>query len=217
MARGVLILLVGEENRIRKKYEHLDKTYSFICLLGISTDTYDILGEITGFDPSNKDVTHEELQELCNSFLGKRMQKYPPYSSVRVNGKLIFEWAREGKLDEIEIPSKEVEIYDIKVKDNVNKISMSALYDYVERRIILLTSGDFRQEKILQGWKKLRDENPDREFIYFGLKAHVSQGTYVRNIVNDIGNLLGTYSLTLDILRESVGDFQLKDSIYIED
>lgn len=47
MAHGVLILLVGDENKMRDKYEKLDKEYKFQCILGVGTDTYDILGTQT--------------------------------------------------------------------------------------------------------------------------------------------------------------------------
>lgn len=217
MARGVLILLVGDENRIRKDYESMDKSYLFACLMGVSTDTYDILGEITGYDPEYKPITLEHLQNVCNQFLGKRKQEYPPYSSVRVRGKLLFEWAKEGRLDEVEIPSKEIEVYSIEALDNISEISMSNFYEFVEKRIHLLKSGDFRQEMVLEGWRKLKEQHPDRKFVYFNIRTHCSQGTYIRTICQQIGEVLGTKTVTIDLLRESVGDYLLSDAISVFD
>ena len=133
MAEGLLLLLVGEENQKRKKYENLSKTYEFTVLLGIATDTYDILGKIVhspnlnshlinnssiveSGDGTSMDYGKWQMENILKSFLGKRVQPYPPYSSKAVKGKPLYWWARENRLDEIEIPTKVIEIYDIKLK-----------------------------------------------------------------------------------------------------
>jgi len=50
MAEGLLLVLEGEENKDRKRFENLDKTYEFSILFGVTTDTYDLLGKITRFE-----------------------------------------------------------------------------------------------------------------------------------------------------------------------
>ncbi len=55
------------------------------------------------------------ISNLLSSFIGKRVQSYPPYSSKAVKGKSLYWWARENRLDEIKIPSHEIEIYDLQL------------------------------------------------------------------------------------------------------
>src|SRR5688572_10305491 len=97
MAEGLMIYLdTIEEKQKRKDYEKLSKVYEFDVLLGIQTDSYDILGI--------PKLSHSGTQLPIK--LGEQIQKYPPYSYSRIAGKPLFWWARNNKLNEIEIPSK---------------------------------------------------------------------------------------------------------------
>lgn len=122
MARGVLVLLVDDENKNRTQYEFFDKEYTFKCIFGLSTDTYDVLGliqekagelSICSSSLSPEQFQQELQNHFTTHFLGKHFQLYPPYSSVRVKGKPLFQWAKEGKLDQVTIPGKNVEIHSI--------------------------------------------------------------------------------------------------------
>eukprot|EP01126_Amoeba_proteus_P004804 TRINITY_DN11598_c0_g1_i2.p1 TRINITY_DN11598_c0_g1~~TRINITY_DN11598_c0_g1_i2.p1 ORF type:complete len:199 (-),score=41.36 TRINITY_DN11598_c0_g1_i2:15-611(-) len=89
MARGVLLCLVGEENKKRKSYEFSKKEYIFKSVLGLSTDTYDILGLQSSTVPRLFPDTLKKLESniqniIDNVFIGKFQQQYPPYSSCRV-------------------------------------------------------------------------------------------------------------------------------------
>ena len=109
MAEGLLLVLVGNENKKRREYEELPKTYQFELLLGISTDTYDCLGRIEKVQaviiPEQK-----EIEKIFSIFKGTRTQPYPPFSSKTVNGKPLYYWARKNKIGEITIPMKEITI-----------------------------------------------------------------------------------------------------------
>jgi len=106
MAEGVLLVLVGDECKNKENYLGLDKEYEFEILHGIQTDTYDILG--LPAKSGTSDVPQIEIETSNTSIdaieksKGKFTQKYPPYSSMTVQGKQLFQWAREGRLDEIE-------------------------------------------------------------------------------------------------------------------
>jgi tRNA U55 pseudouridine synthase TruB len=65
MAHGVLILLVGDENKQREKYEKLVKEYVFQCIFGIGTDTYDILGMILNIYQSVYSLSLFFFQKFC--------------------------------------------------------------------------------------------------------------------------------------------------------
>lgn len=224
---GILLCLVGEENKKRKDYEFFTKEYIFKSVLGVKTDTYDILGLLTR-DESGKVIpprllnktleeTKEAIQGLIDTdFKGKFNQPYPPYSSARVQGKLLFQWAKEGKLDQIEIPSKQVEVMSMEIL-SIEMESLSNLYTLIEERIRNISSGEFRQEEILGHWKDLKDANEAILLPVVEIKANVSHGTYVRSLSHDIGNKLGIGAVVVDLLRTRVHDFHLEHSFRLDD
>lgn len=114
MAAGVLLVYVGKATRLIEYGDKNNKTYVAECRLGLSTDTEDITGTILEEDKIVKEnFTWNKIDEACQSFLGKSMQKPSIYSAIKVNGKRAYELAREGKT--VDLPSREIEISDIKL------------------------------------------------------------------------------------------------------
>lgn len=184
MAEGVLIVLAGEECKKKDEYLGLDKEYIFEVLFGIQSDTYDILGIPKNVEEKDFDI---------KSFVGKRIQEYPAYSSRT------FQMAREGM--EFEPMTKEVEIYRLE-KLEEREISARKFLAEISRKIDLV-KGDFRQEEIKTVWQNLL-ENSSEKFDIVKMKISCSSGTYVRSIANEMGGL--AYS----IKRTRVGDMSCK-------
>lgn len=204
MAEGALLLLVGDENKKRKEYENLKKEYETEIVLGISTDTFDSLGLVQKSEISNQ-YSKKELTRAINSFLGKQLQKYPPYSSKPVNGKPLYWWARRDKISEIEIPSHEVEIYDI-VDGGWWMVDGKELANKTIEKIKIV-EGDFRQEEIIKAWQEFGKLHSKEEFQVLKLNISCSSGTYIRRLASDLGEKLGTGAFALSIKRTRVGDF----------
>ena len=122
MATGVLLVLVGKATKVLPYLENTDKEYIASFELGKQTTTEDIWGEVV----EEKEVTEiSNLQELCNSFIGKQKQLPPMVSSIKINGKKLYEYAREGI--EIERPLRDVEIYEMEALDsNSFRVSCSS-------------------------------------------------------------------------------------------
>ena len=122
MATGVLLVLVGKATKVLPYLENTDKEYISSFELGKQTTTEDIWGEVV----EEKEVTEiSNLQELCNSFIGKQKQLPPMVSSIKINGKKLYEYAREGI--EIERPLRDVEIYEMEALDsNSFRVSCSS-------------------------------------------------------------------------------------------
>lgn len=113
MATGVLLVLVGKATKILPYLENTDKEYIAKFELGKETTTEDIWGETT----KTKEITPiDNLQIICDTFKGKQKQLPPMVSSIKINGKKLYEYAREGI--EIERPLRDIEIYDICALDN---------------------------------------------------------------------------------------------------
>jgi tRNA pseudouridine55 synthase len=209
MAEGVLVLLTGEKNKEREAYTGLPKEYEFEFILGVETDTYDLLGKIT----STKECvvpSPEMVSDVMKKYVGTFEQSYPAYSSKVVAGKQLFEYARSGTLGKIVLPRHSVTVTDIKL-DSVRTVSREEFLQLTQSAIKSV-QGDFRQKEILALWEKYGATAPKEITVY---KAHVSCGSgfYVRQLISDIGRELGTGAVTSRILRTRVGDFKIENSI----
>ncbi len=112
MATGLLPILVGDYTKISKYLIEHDKTYIAKVKLGVKTDTGDFTGLILT-DIITPYVCYDKLDEVFEKLKGKQMQKPPMYSAIKVNGKKLYEYAREGKT--IDVPEREIEITELKV------------------------------------------------------------------------------------------------------
>jgi tRNA U55 pseudouridine synthase TruB len=216
LAEGLMLVLVGEINKDRERYLHLNKTYEVEILFGVKTDTGDLFGvpeatakfhalgelsesldsglpatnisdrdEGTINKKSNFDMPHFDVSrdadgfvKTLTSFVGKQQFPYPAYSSKTVQGKPLFQWMNEGRIDEIEIPKTDVEIYSLKILNMLENVGGTdelggigetdlshhgiATYEITPTDILrkvekALTEvkGDFRYDSIREGWKNI--------------------------------------------------------------
>jgi tRNA pseudouridine55 synthase len=210
MAEGVMITLVGSANKMREAYLDMSKEYVLDILFGFSTDTYDVLGRIMESGDTHE-VSKKAVEQGLNEFRGHVSQEYPPYSSKAVEGKSLFEWARAGTIGALVLPRKTITVYDITL-EGLYKIKEPALLAYIEHGIEKV-HGDFRQEEILEGWKRALQKGGDREFPCATVKISCSSGTYARSIAHGLGQDLGVPALALHILRTKVGDYDASKSL----
>jgi tRNA pseudouridine55 synthase len=203
MAEGLLLVLAGD-TKGKKEFLEWDKTYEFEVLWGFETDTYDVLGLVTETEPMPAKLDFK-MAGLLQKIKDKKMQSYPPYSSRTVSGKALHTWAREGKIDEIEIPMRSVKIFDIEHLDTQLVAQKDILPEIISK--INLVKGDFRQEESIESWEKAIDM---REIaLISSFKASVSSGTYIRSLAHEMGHTLGTSSLAYSIKRTRVGEYRL--------
>ena len=212
MAHGVMLVLCGEENKNREKYKGLDKKYQFKILFGVETDSYDILG-IPTETKLRVWVTKDEVRTELVNFVGENDQKYPPFSSVRVKGKALFEWARIGYLEQIVIPRHKVTVASLEFLklESLSTVDLRAL---VVKRLNLI-KGDFRQDRILADWLMLLEKSDRSEWQVASIEINCSSGTYVRSIADELGKKLNVGGITLEILRTRVGGYTLEKSLPI--
>lgn len=202
MAEGEMLVLVGEENKNREAYLALDKEYECEILFGVATDTSDLLGLVTENAIADF-VAKDTLAEKIKLFLGKRLQEYPIYSSKPVKGKPLHMWAREGRICDIEIPKKEIEIYSIELLDFYT-IRRAALLQMAEERIPLV-KGDFRQGAILARWRERLGGDVSAQFPVARVRVRCSSGTYMRTLAEQLGEKLGVPAMATAIRRTKIG------------
>lgn len=113
MATGVLPVCFGKATRIIEYYDDDFKTYEAEMKLGMVTDTLDITGTVLETKPV--DVSEEEVIQAIDSFRGWITQIPPKYSALKVNGKPLYKYAREGV--EVEIKSRKIYVADIQAME----------------------------------------------------------------------------------------------------
>ena len=114
IATGVLVICIGKSTKLCDILTSKYKEYIATIKLGIKTDTLDTMGTILE-EQEIKTYTKEEITKVLNSFLGKSIQETPIYSAVKVNGKKLYEYAREGI--SVELPKREIDIQSIELLD----------------------------------------------------------------------------------------------------
>lgn len=128
-AEGVLPICLGKATKVCDLLTEKDKVYETVMKLGIVTDTQDMTGVVLeqmdyskgkAFQTSEGVLLDSEerkqvIREICMSFLGTYSQVPPMYSALKVNGKKLYELAREGKV--VERKARQVTIHDLVIKN----------------------------------------------------------------------------------------------------
>lgn len=169
IATGVLVCLTGKYTKLVDLLTSLDKEYIAEIKLGIKTDTGDITGNV--IDTSNKVILKNNVLDVIKKFPKKYLQTVPKYSAVKINGKKLYEYARENI--EIELPKREVNIYNLELisfNDDIIKI-----------------------------------------------KTKVSKGTYIRSLIEDICEMLGTVGSMKSLVRTYQGIFGIDEAYTLDD
>ena len=173
LATGVMVVCFGEATKLASDIEAERKVYVAKMEFGYSTDSYDSEGTIikTNSDFDYSVIDEKYLNRVFASFLGVQKQIPPMFSALKVNGKRLYELARENI--EIEREPREIFIEYIKLVE-------------------------------------MKDKK-----VKFELK--VSKGTYIRTVVNDIGEKIGCYATMIALERKSVGEYLIEKSYKLED
>ncbi|MDO5141895.1 MAG: tRNA pseudouridine(55) synthase TruB [Eubacteriales bacterium] len=165
MATGVLPVFVGGATKAADFAAAQDKEYVAGFTLGYATDTQDVTGTIT--QCSARYAARAAVERAVRRFLGPQQQVPPMYSAVKVDGRKLYDLARQGK--EVARPARSIVVHEI------------ALLDF--------------------------DEDAQKGT----LRLKVSKGTYVRTLVNDLGEQLGTLAVLHSLTRTRSGAYALAD------
>lgn len=206
IASGLLIVLVGDAVHHKDRYNQLDKVYTCTALIGVSTDTYDILG-IPQMLASGPFPTRQECQQYLDRMKGAHEQAYPPYSSKTINGVPMHTLARQGKLSLETIPTRQVTIKEI-IYGEIMLKDQQELKELITTKISQVV-GDFRQEVIREAWNQVLV--PGKSLALLDITLHVSGGTYIRGIIHELGRQLGQGASILDLKRTKIGSWSNVD------
>ena len=171
MATGVLPLFFGGATKCCDLLPNEDKRYVADIKFGIVTDTQDTTGRV--LKESESRVTEGEFAEVMSGFIGKQMQTPPMYSAVKINGRPLYDLAREGKV--VERAQKEIEVYDIKLLEF--------------------------------------DEHAQTARI----EVSCGKGTFIRTLINDMGEKLGCGASMSALERTMAAGFELSECYTISE
>ncbi|MGL5000192.1 MAG: tRNA pseudouridine(55) synthase TruB [Cetobacterium sp.] len=169
LATGILVICVGRATKLAQDIEGYEKEYVADLELGFKTDTYDTEGKVLD-RTENFNISKETFKETLETFKGNIKQVPPMYSAIKVDGKKLYELAREGV--EIERKARDVSI------TNLDLLS----FDGVKAKI----------------------------------NCTVSKGTYIRSLIYDLGEKLGTFATMTGLRRTRVGEEDLNRSFTLE-
>ncbi len=135
MATGLMIIGLGYGTKKLKDFIKLPKTYEAEVLLGISTTTGDMEGEVLE-KKSLMSLNINEVEEVIKSLKGKLLLKVPSYSAVKVKGKRLYKLARAGKI--VETPEREMIVLKIALNGCIKDQD-----HYVVKFTLRVTSGTY--------------------------------------------------------------------------
>lgn len=125
LATGVLVVCINKATSLVDLLSGY-KIYKAKATLGIESDTLDIEGKI--LKEENIDISDKDIKKCISSFIGKYNQTVPLYSATKINGKKLYEYARKNI--NVDLPSKEIDIKDIKVLD-IKKVNNKIEIEFI--------------------------------------------------------------------------------------
>lgn len=175
---GVLPIAIGQATKLIEMMHTRPKEYIGTGLYGYSTDSYDATGTVLKEKKLIQPFSGAEIQENMNKFVGEIVQVPPIYSAVKVNGKHLYEYAREEI--EVERPQRKVEVKQ---------------YDLTKEPVFDINTG---QES-------------------FDFKIKCSKGTYVRSLVNDLGEKLDCPATMTYLRRTASSGFDITQAVKLKE
>lgn len=119
LATGLLIILVGSATKTQDQYMKLDKEYLATITFGQERDTYDAQGKIVKEASllSLETFTREKVQAALASFIGEIEQTVPAHSAVKIRGKKLYQYARSGQMEKVDLPKRKVIVKELELLD----------------------------------------------------------------------------------------------------
>jgi tRNA pseudouridine(55) synthase len=216
MASGKLLVLIGDECKKLKEYTGLDKEYEVEVLLGVSTDTGDLLGFIHEENNKDKEIRPSELEQGLKELVGRHKWEYPIFSSKTVKGKPLFQWFYEGQINEIEVPKTDTDIYSAELQ-SVRTVTAEELHRYITDSIAKITpvveeskklGSDFRRVPILARWDQFFADKTHKQCMLAKIRVVCGSGSYMRTFAEKLGEKLDTPACAYSIHRTRIGTYR---------
>lgn len=238
LASGVLVIGIGSGTKKLQYYlGECNKSYETKALLGLSTTTGDSEGEIlTKNDVSH--ITTDLVKQSVPKFIGDLKQTPPIFSALKMNGKPLYDYAREGKPLPAPIKTREVKVADIKIHEDD---LLTEEHEFIALKLELDEDGNpkehllsknptlndsplyFSQQYLQKcedqnlpkevGKPKLTEDLPEK-LPLIHLTCDVSSGTYIRSLISDIGRSLQSSAYMVELTRVKQSDWEMNKNVF---
>ena len=240
-AEGLLPVFVNRATRLIPYLEVASKTYRALVVLGAKSTSLDANGELVSKQELSFQTYYALLKDdaalakaQIQQLVGVSEQEIPLYSAKKVNGKKLYEYARQNQ--SVEKQYKTIEVTAAKLLNFQGIISQTELAELDLAKLEQLYTERLNELKQQKAWpnptlfpaakarlqmKKLAKPLEQAAIsawckftptLYFDIEFTVSKGTFIRALVADLGKRLGTEAYTLRLLRTKVGQFDLADA-----
>ncbi|KAF2258271.1 pseudouridine synthase [Lojkania enalia] len=180
LATGVLIVGVGKGTKCLQRFLECTKSYECVVLFGAATDSYDAVGKVVSRAPYQH-VTKEIVEKALEGFKGKIMQKPSVFSALKVDGKKMYEYAREGG-DIPEVQARPVEVHELELVEWLEPGAHEYTWPKEEAEGIEKVGA----EKLM-GVRKTREGVEDGEEVR-GVKRSREEQEEMDNLITDAGS-----------------------------
>ncbi|KAF9903467.1 hypothetical protein EC991_003795 [Linnemannia zychae] len=238
LARGIVVVGMGTGCKKLNNMSGSSKVYIAEARLGVSSSTLDSTGSLVDQKPTNH-ITKALLLDALQAFKGEISQTPPLYSALNMDGKRLYDYAREGIPLPREIPSRKVQIYDLEllsypddgitapdprlrafgfqVDSNADatdigdsdNINSKSTTELSDLKKDTQDSSTFRPKKLADPITTPVPPPNPATDKYFHIRVHCSSGTYIRTLIADIATHLGTVGLMTDLLRVEQSGYRL--------
>lgn len=188
LATGLMIIGINDGTKKLNNYLKLSKTYTAEILCGVSTTTDDLEGDVE--DVMNCAIDESNANEVLNELKGIISLQVPLYSAIKIDGKPLYKYAREG-IDIIP-PTRDMEIRDIEF------VSMKEISFDIEENKVSLGGGEYHGQLIT-------------------VHIDVASGVYIRSIAREIGRQLNCSATLSNLRRTSVGEFRIEEALPLDE
>ncbi len=205
LASGLMAVVHGELLKRQEEYWYLPKQYEAHVVLGVSTDSFDLMGMPRFL--GHREHAPERITAIVRGLVGKIDLSVPVFSSQRFQGEALFALARSQPERPVIVPVRRMVLGQIDLL-GIDRISTRVAVELACNRVGLV-QGDFRQQEICEAWRKL--DVGDEELLSIRLDIQCGSGTYIRSVAHEIGRRLGNGAVLAGLRRTRVGSWRLTD------
>lgn len=231
LATGLLPLCFGEATKFSQFLLNADKTYSVSACLGIRTNTGDAEGDVIESRPV-PNYSSDQLEGILSAFRGTIAQIPPMFSALKHKGRPLYKLARQGIV--VERSPRTVTIHSLRMsnsnvfelhedgklngnagKNPSDKKIKSQQLDFCQGAEKMNKQSVFKLHKVCESSANAK-KNPSAKRI-LNLEIRCSKGTYIRTLIEDIGEALGCGAYVFDLRRLSVANYHAEQMVSLEE
>ncbi|CAI7834220.1 unnamed protein product [Closterium sp. NIES-53] len=212
MATGLLVVCVGRATKLADSYQAMAKEYTGVMKLGEATPSLDADTEVCERSEW-EGVTGERLREAAEGFLGECLQVPPAFSALKVGGVRAYAMARKGQEVELKARPVTIEEFDVwQAGEGEGRVGEDGSSDSGSGN-----SSSSSSSSSSDGQSSSETDNPFSSSQYVHFRVVCSKGTYVRTLLADLAQTVGTVGHLVALRRERIGELNVRRAVTVDE